>query len=95
MIHSLRFRLLVAFTLAILVAIAATSFFVVFSARGEIRQFHERGIRVHTIRVERILSHYYYEHQGWIGIQPFVEQMEALRGQRIVLTDTSGIVVAD
>ena len=95
MIHSLRFRLLVAFTLAILVAIAATSFFVVFSARGEIRQFQERSIRIHTIRVERILSHYYSEHQGWTGIQPFVEQMEALRGQRIVLTDTSGIVVAD
>ncbi|MFC1906533.1 sensor histidine kinase [Chloroflexota bacterium] len=95
MIHSLRFRLLVAFTLAILVAIATTFFFVGFSARGEIKQFQERGLRIHTVRVERILSRYYYEHQGWTGIQPFVEQMEALRGQRIVLTDTSGVVVAD
>jgi len=28
-------------------------------------------------------------------VQPFIEQMEALRGQHIVLTDTSGVVVGD
>ena len=95
MIHSLRFRLLVAFTLAILVAITTTYFFVGLSTRGEIRQFQERGYRIHTTRVEHILSRYFYEQGDWTGIQPFVEQMEALRGQRIVLTDASGVVVAD
>jgi len=95
MIHSLRFRLLVAFTLAILVATAATTFFVGLSFRGEISKFQERGLRVHTIRVERILAGYYHTHGGWSGIQPFVEQIEALRGQRIVLTDTTGLVIAD
>lgn len=95
MIHSLRFRLLVAFTLAILVAITTTFFFVGLGTRGEIQQFQERGYRLHITRVERILSRYYYEQGGWTGIQPFVEQMEALRGQRIVLTDASGVVVAD
>lgn len=95
MIHSLRFRLLVAFTLAILVAIGTTSFFVGLSTRGEIRRFGERDWQVHTTRVERTLYSYYYEHEGWTGIQPFVEQMEALRRQRIVLTDASGVVVAD
>ncbi|MFC2003072.1 sensor histidine kinase [Chloroflexota bacterium] len=95
MIHSLRFRLLAAFTLAILVSIGVTSFFVGLGTRGEIRQFQERGHQINTARVERILCQYYYEQGDWTGIQPFVEQMEALRGQHIVLTDASGVVVAD
>jgi signal transduction histidine kinase len=38
----------------------------------------------------------HYSLQGeWEGIQPLVEQMGSLYGRRIVLTDTSGIVVAD
>jgi len=85
----------VAFTFAILVAIGATFFFVGLATRSEIRQFEERAHQLHTIRVERILSHYYYDHGGWTGVQPFVEQMEVLHGQRIVLTDATGVVVAD
>jgi len=41
------------------------------------------------------LSRYYFMHQDWEGVQPFIEQMGILRGQRIILTDASGIVVAD
>ena len=95
MIHSLRLRLLVAFTIAILVAIGITFLFVGLATRGEIQQFHERGLQVHTARVEHILSCYYQEQGNWTGVQPFVEQMEILRGQRVVLTDAGGIVVAD
>jgi len=48
-----------------------------------------------TARMEMELYHY-YQHQGsWDGIQPFVEQMGNLYGRRVILTDASGIVVAD
>ena len=95
MIHSLQFRLFVAFTLAIVVTTGITFFFVGLATRGEIREFQERGHQINTIRVERILCSYYQEHGGWTGIQPFIEQMGALRGQRIVLTDASRVVIAD
>jgi len=85
----------VVFTLAILVAIGATFFFVGLATMGEIRQFQERSHQLHITRVERILSRYYQERGYWTGIQPFIEQMEVLRGQRVVLTDTRGVVVAD
>ncbi len=95
MINSLRFRLLVAFTLAILIALGTTFFFVGLATRGEIERFQERGHQIHTARVERVLSSHYQEQGGWTGIQPVVEQIESMRGQRIVLTDAKGIVIAD
>jgi len=41
------------------------------------------------------LYRYYFEHGRWEGIQPDVEQWGSLYGRRIILTDTSGTVVAD
>lgn len=95
MIHSLRFRLLMAFTLAILVAIGSTFFFVGLSARNEIRRWEEHGNIVGNARLEGVLSRYYLQYGNWTEVQPFVEQIEFLRGQRIILSDTAGIVIAD
>ncbi len=95
MIHSLQFRLMVAFTLVILVTIGTVSFFVSRSTGGEIRQYGERSEQLRTSRMQRALSSYYRQYEGWAGIQPFVEQMGSLSGRRIILTDADGIVVAD
>ena len=94
-IHSLRFRLLLAFTLAILIAIGATFFFVGLATRSTIQRFNEQGSMIFENRVESILSRYYQDQGDWVGVQPFVEQLEVQRGQHIVLTDAEGNVVAD
>ncbi len=93
--HSLRFRLLMAFTLAILVAISSTFFFVGLSARSEIRRWEERDRIVDNARLEGILSRYYLQYGNWTEVQPTVEKMEFLLGQRIILSDPDGIVIAD
>lgn len=95
MIHSLQFRLLAAFTLVVVVTIGATFFFIYQTTRSEIRQFEERveGVRIGRVEVE--LSRYYYRQGSWEGIQPFVEQWGNIYGQRIILTDSQGMVVAD
>jgi len=85
----------VAFTLAILVAIGSTFFFIGLATRGEIQRFQERGSQIQITRIENILSRYYQERSGWTGIQPVIEQMETMHGRRIVLTDSAGIVIAD
>ncbi|MFC1986232.1 sensor histidine kinase [Chloroflexota bacterium] len=95
MIHSLRFRLLAAFILVILVTIGTISFFVSRGAGGKIQQYQEHSEQIRIFRIERSLSHYYSWRGDWSDIQPFVEQMETLYGRRVVLTDTSGVVVAD
>ncbi|MFC2060443.1 HAMP domain-containing protein, partial [Chloroflexota bacterium] len=94
-INSLRFRLLLAFTLVIIVAIGTVSLFVSHSTGGEIQQYQRRSEQMRLGRVHYMLSHYYMESGNWSGIQPFIEQMGTIYGQRVVLADNSGIVVAD
>ncbi len=95
MIHSLRFRLLVAFTLVILVAVGAIYFFVSQTTGDEIRRYGERSEQMRFTRVGFELYRYHREYGGWGGIQPYVEQWGSLYGRRIILTDSSGMVVAD
>jgi len=95
MVHSLRFRLLVAFTLVVLVAVGVVYLFASQTTRGEIQQWGDRFEHVRFDKVEFELSRYYREQGNWDGIQYSVEQWGSLYGQRIILTDSSGIVVAD
>ena len=95
MIHSLQFRLLLAFTLVVVVTIGATFFFIYQTTQSEIRQFEERVEDIRVGRMENELSQYYYQQGSWEGIQPFVEQWGNLYGRRIILTDSQGMVVAD
>jgi len=94
-VHSLRFRLFIAFTIVILVAVGAIYFFVSRTTGGEIHQYGERSEQLRFSRVGFELYRYYREHGGWEGIQPYVEQWGSLYGHRIILTDASGVVVAD
>lgn len=95
MIHSLRFRLLLAFTLVILVTIGAVFFFINQATQDEIRQFQEQVDRMLARRMEAELSRYYFRQGDWEGIQTYVEQWGNLYEQRIVLTDANGFVAAD
>jgi signal transduction histidine kinase len=93
--HSLNFRLLLAFALVIIVTIGSVFFFTYLTTRSEISQFGERMEMMQARRVGTELSSYYYQKGGWEGIQPFVAQWGNLYGRRIILTDSSGVVVAD
>ncbi len=95
MLHSLRLRLFVAFTIVILVAVGAVYFFVSHTTGGEIHRFGERNEQMRFSRVGFELARYYREHGNLDGVQPLVAQWGNLYGQRIILTDSSGVVVAD
>lgn len=95
MIHSLRFRLVASFTLVILVLIGSVFFFIYRTTQAEIRQFEQQVDQMRVARMQVELSQYYLQQGGWKGIQPFVEQWGNLYGQRIILTDANGTVVAD
>jgi signal transduction histidine kinase len=94
-IHNLHFRLLAAFALVIIVIIGSVFFFTYQSTRGEIGRFGERMELMRARRVEVELSNHYYYHEGWEEVQPFVTQWGNLYGQRIILTDIKGVVIAD
>lgn len=95
MIHSLRFRLLMSFTLVILVAVGAIFLFVSRTSTSEIGRFGERSEQARFGRLAFELNRYYNDHGDWEGIQPYVEQWGSLYGRRVILTDSNGTVVAD
>jgi signal transduction histidine kinase len=94
-VHSLQFRLLLAFTLVVVVTIGVTFFFIYHTTRSEISRFEERVEDIRLSRIEDELARYYYQQGSWEGIQPFVEQWGNIHGQRIILTDSQGTVIAD
>jgi len=94
-IHSLWFRLLMAFTMVIVITIGAVFLFMGQAMRAEVQQFEERIEEARLGKMEFELSNY-YRHQGsWEGIQPFVEQWGNFYEWHIIVTDADGIVVAD
>jgi signal transduction histidine kinase len=96
MIHSLQFRLLVAFLLVILVAIGTVSVFVLQNTGNELEQFDIRAEQNQADRTGFLLSQYYYiNNSSWDGVQTIVEQIGTAEGQYIVVTDARGIIVAN
>ena len=95
MIHSLRFRLLTAFTFVILATIGTVFFFINQSTQEEIRSFEERISQAQAARMETELSRYFFQRGNWTEIQPAVERWGNLYGQRIIVTDADGVVVID
>lgn len=95
MTGKLQFRLLVSFTFVILVAIGAVLFFVNQATRDEIRRYGEQADNLRALRVQSELSRYYFVNRNWDGIQPVIEQWGNIYEQQIILTDSSGYIVAD
>ena len=95
MIHSLRFRLFVAFTTVILVAVGVVYFFASQATRGELQRWGERLDQARATRVSFELYRYHIAYRDWEGIQQYVEQWGSFYGNRIIVTNTEGVVVAD
>jgi len=95
MIHSLRFRLIIAFIAVIAVTIGAISIFVGQRTLAELRRFEELREQTLATRLEFELTRYYYRVGSWEGIQPFMSHIGNLYGQHIIMTDAAGTVVAD
>jgi len=86
---------MMAFTAVILVTIGTVFFFINQATQEEIRQLEERDNQMLTNRMQIELSRYYLQRGNWRDIQPFIEQWGNLYEKRIILTDSSGTVVAD
>ncbi len=93
--RSLQFRLLAAFGLVILVTIGAVFFFLNRATQNEIKQYEDRVVQARADRMQRDLSLYYISQGDWSGVQPVIQQWSAAYDQRIILTDSTGVVVAD
>jgi len=96
MIHTLQFRLFLAFVLVIVVVIGTVSIFVLRNTGSELEQFDVRTQQAQTDRTGFLLSYYFYMNNlSWDGVQTVVEQLGTSEGLHIVVTDANGILVAN
>lgn len=93
--QSLRAQLIAIFVLVILVSISAIYFFVNRGMSNEILEYEHDSQQIELARMEHLLSRYHSQAGGWTGVQPLVENIGTLYGKRIILTDSSGVIVAD
>lgn len=93
--RSLRFRLLMTIIFVVIVAVSVTA---LFASGTTTREFHRYILRSNTGQAQHfslLLAHAYSQAHTWTGIQPLVEELGQVSGNRVVLADTGGGVVAD
>ncbi len=95
MFHSFRFRVLVALIVVIVVAVGVVAFLASRATTGEFQRYVERGGRIHREGVEVSLAWYYTQNRSWSDVQPWVEQLGQITGERVVLADGEGQIIAD
>jgi signal transduction histidine kinase len=95
LVRSLQLRLFAFFTLVILVTITTVFFFINQATVSQIRQIEKDETDKLASRMQSALAAYYLQTGNWDGIQPFLAQWGSLYGQRLILTNSEGIAVAD
>ncbi len=94
-LRSLRVRLFVATILVVLIAVGVTAYVATRRTEGEFQRYVERRSPVDGRRIGAVLAHFYDENGGWSGVQGQITQLAQLAGQRVVLADAGGQVLAD
>ena len=93
--RSLQFRLLAAFTLVVLATIATVLFFIHQATQEQIHQYDLSVSEMRADRMQRDLTLLYFQQRNWNGIQAVVQQWGTIYEQHIVLTNSTGVTVAD
>jgi signal transduction histidine kinase len=95
MFHSLRFRLLVVLILVVIAAVGGIALVSSQVTARTVQGYEDRRGMLRDRRFEGFLSMYYTQHMNWSGVQAELERMRQITGERVVLADRSGQIVAD
>jgi signal transduction histidine kinase len=79
----------------ILITVGMTAFFANRAANAEIEKVQDRDDVARNHRLVELLSRNYLQNQDWSGSQSILEHAAELSGERVVLTNQNGVVVAD
>jgi len=95
MFHTLRFRLIVTLVLVVVAAVGIMAFFGTMITTRMFTRYEEHGGMVRHRRFEKLLTQHYAQNGSWSGVQFQVERMGQTTGERVVLADEEGQIVAD
>ena len=92
---SLQFRLILGFTLVLVLALSSVGIYVAFAAQSQVEEFDRKVEQARNGRLERLLARSYARHEDKEEIQSTLEQAGALYNRRILVTDQEGEIVGD
>jgi len=95
MLNSLRFRLLLTTLAVVLVTVSVMAVFASQRTAGEFRSYVEHGDRSRDRRLAFVLTRAYAQTQTWQNIQPALEDLSQVSGDRVVVADLQGKIVGD
>jgi signal transduction histidine kinase len=94
-LHSLRFRLLGATLVVVLVTVSVMAVFASQRTAGEFRSYVAHDDRLRQRRFAFALTRAYAQTQTWQNIQPIIEQWGQVSGDQVVVADLQGNIVGD
>lgn len=94
-VFSLRFRLIIGFSLILALALGGVSFYVANAAEGQAERFDHRREQAQQRRIGRLIARGYGDDGEWRELQPILERTGPAFGRRIVVRDREGNVVGD
>ena len=94
-ITSLQGRLTLGFALVLALSIASVSFYSAYATRIETERFAAEIELARAGRAEQLVRETFEANQDWDEVQYAIQQVGSLYGWRVVLEDSSGMIVAD
>ena len=91
---SLHFRLIVGFTLVLVVSLLGVSLYVRYATEREIERYQQEVERARAERIQRVVNQYYENNKDLSGIGPTLEQAKWLYNWNIEVTDAEGKPIA-
>ncbi len=89
------FRLLIGTCLVLAVTLGAVILLVSRALTGSFQDYVEDQQSARVQRAESLLSRYYDRQREWVGVSGLVQSVADLMGERLVLADAQGKIVAD
>ena len=92
---SLQFRMIIGFTAVLALALAGVSAYVGIAAGKEMKRFEHEQESVEASRAQALVSGYYSDRRDWSELQLLLERTWPMWGQRIIVRNMDGEIVAD
>jgi signal transduction histidine kinase len=92
---SLRWKFALALLLVVAISVGLTAYLTNRGTTREFTSYIEQGRRYYLVQVEEGLSWFYEGNGNWSGVQSLFDGLGTLRGDRVILADSSSIIVAD
>ncbi len=93
--NSLRWKLAISLLLVVAIAVGLSVFLTNRSTESEFDLYLSEGKEFYKERLYDGLLKYYSEEDGWKDVQTIFSSLPILRGTKVVLADSSGIIIAD